>query len=135
MADFLFELLLAILEPILEAILELIASAVMDLASRFLSDALEALESASPVAATLIYTLLGMFAGGCSVMILPHHLVHPSRLPGISILVSPLLTAALMSLIGAFLRNRDKATTRIETFRYGFAFAFGMAVVRFLFAR
>lgn len=135
MADFLLELLLALLEPILEAILELIAGAILDVIGRLLSDAFESLESAPLVAATLIYTLLGMFAGGCSVLIFPHHLVHSSGIPGISLLLSPLLTGAVLALIGAFLRSRDKTTTRIETFRYGFAFAFGMAVVRLLFAR
>ena len=72
MADFLFELLLALLEPILEAILELIAGAIPDLISRLLSGGCEALASGVPVAATLTYTLLGRFAGGCSVMIIPH---------------------------------------------------------------
>ena len=134
MLDFLFELLMVLLEPILEAILELIASAIMDLASRLLADSFDALESASPVVATLIYVVLGMLAGGCSVLIFPHHFVRPSRIPGISLLASPILTGAVLSLIGTFLRNRDKITTRIETFRYGFAFAFGMALVRLLFA-
>ena len=134
MFDFLFELLLMVLEPILEAILELIASAIMDLASRLLADSFDALESAPPVIATVVYTALGMFAGGCSVLVFPHHLVHPSRIPGISLVVSPILTGAALSLIGALLRSREKTTTRIETFRYGFAFAFGMSTVRLLFA-
>ncbi len=39
-----------------------------------------------------------------------------------------------MSLIGSTLRNRDKRVVQIESFGYGFAFAFGMALVRFFFA-
>jgi len=135
MLDLLFEILLALLELILEALLELIGGAVLDLVSRLLSGAFEALESATPAVATLIYTLLGVFAGGCSLLIFPHHLVHRLRVPGISLVVSPMLTGTALSLVGAFLRSRGKATTRIESFRYGFAFAFGMAIVRLLFAR
>lgn len=36
---------------------------------------------------------------------------------------------------GAVLRRRDKRVTRIESFGYGFSFAFGMALVRFFFAK
>jgi len=135
MFDFLLELLVAILEPILEAVLELIAGAILDGASRLLSGAFEALEAASPMAATLVYTLLGMLAGGCSLLIFPHHLVHPAGIPGISLVVSPALAGTALSLVGAILRSRDKTTTRIESFRYGFAFAFGIAAVRLLFVR
>jgi hypothetical protein len=134
MLDILFEILLAILEPFLEGLLELIAGAMLDLLSRLFSGVFEDLEAATPIAATLIYALLGMFAGGCSVLIFPRHLVRPSRIPGVSLLVSPLVAGTALSLVGAFLRSRDKATTRIENFRYAFAFAFGMALVRLLFA-
>jgi len=135
MSDFLFEILLAILEPFLDAILELIAGAILDLLSRILSDAFESLEASPPIMAALAYSVLGMVAGGFSVLLLPHHLVHPSRILGISLLISPVLTGAALSLVGAVVRSRHKNLTRIETFRYGFAFAFGMAVVRLLFAR
>lgn len=135
MSDFLFEILLLILEPFLDAILELIAGAVLDLLSRLLSDAFEILEASPPVVAALAYSVLGMVAGGFSVLVVPHHLVHPSRISGISLLISPVLTGAALSLVGTVMRRRHKNATRIETFRYGFAFAFGMAVVRLLFAR
>jgi len=135
MLEFLFELLLAIMEPLLDALLELIAGAILDVISRLLSGVFDAVEAATPVVGTLIYASLGMFAGGCSILIFPHHLVHPARIPGISLVISPTLTGAALSLVGSFLRSRDRATTRIESFRYGFAFAFGMAVVRLLFAR
>jgi hypothetical protein len=36
-------------------------------------------------------------------------------------------------MVGSTLRKRDKKTIRIESFGYGFAFAFGMAVIRFLY--
>jgi hypothetical protein len=39
-----------------------------------------------------------------------------------------------MSLTGFLLRQRGKTVVQIESFSYGFAFAFGMALVRFLFA-
>ena len=39
-----------------------------------------------------------------------------------------------MSVVGSVLRGRGKRSIPIETFWYGFAFALGMALIRFLFA-
>ena len=38
-----------------------------------------------------------------------------------------------MSWIGSILQGRGKKVVQIESFRYGFAFAFGMALIRFFF--
>ena len=86
----------------------------------------------NPVLAALGYVLLGMATGGVSVFLFPHPLIHPSRIHGISLLVSPVLTGLVMSRIGAALRRYGKHPTQIESFGYGFAFAFGMALVRYL---
>jgi hypothetical protein len=82
------------------------------------------------VLAALGYVMLGMATGGVSVFLFPHPLIHPSRIHGISLLVSPVLTGLVMSRIGAALRRYGKHPTQIESFGYGFAFAFGMALVR-----
>ena len=135
MLDFLFELLLAIAEPILEGLLELFAGVILDFIARLFSGAFEALENAPQVVAAIVYVVLGLLAGECSLLMFPHHLVRPSRIPGVSLVVSPVFAGAALSLVGSFLRTRNKTTARIETFRYGYAFAFGMALIRLLFAR
>jgi hypothetical protein len=40
-----------------------------------------------------------------------------------------------MSMVGSTLRERNKKAMQIENFGYGFAFAFGMAFVRFFLAK
>jgi len=50
-------------------------------------------------------------------------------------LLSPLATGLAMSLIGWLVRRQEKETVRIETFTYGFTFAFGMALVRLYFTQ
>jgi len=85
------------------------------------------------VLATVGYTLLGASAGGLSLFIFPHPLVHPSRLHGINLLVSPIVTGLVMSLIGSILSRQGKKVVQIESFGYGFAFAFGMALIRYFF--
>jgi hypothetical protein len=135
MDEILFALLSGLVELFLEAFLELLAAALLDLASRAIANVFEGLEISSPVFASVGYGLLGVLTGGLSLLIFPHPLVHPSRIHGISLLVSPVIAGMVMSVIGSMLRDRDKKVVRIESFGYGFAFAFGMAVVRFFFAK
>ncbi|MGB2897751.1 MAG: hypothetical protein WBB89_00705 [Candidatus Acidiferrum sp.] len=133
MGELLFELLLAFAELFLEVLLEFAGEALLDLALRVVAEVFESFRVAGPVIASVGYTLLGALAGGFSLVIFPHPLVHPSRLHGINLLVSPAVTGLVMSLIGSTLSRQGKKVTQIESFRYGFAFAFGMALIRYLF--
>lgn len=135
MADFLFELLLILAELFLEIFLEVAATALFDLAVRAIDKVFDTLRSANPVVASIAYTIYGALAGGLSVFVFPHPLVHPSRFHGINLLVSPVVTGFVMSLFGSLLRRQGAKVTGIESFGYGFAFAFGMALIRFLFVR
>jgi hypothetical protein len=133
MAEFLFELLLVFAEVFLEIFLEVAATALFDLALRAIAKVFETMRFANPVIASIGYTLLGALAGGLSVFVYPHPLVHPSRLHGINLFVSPIVTGFVMSLFGSLMRRQGAKVTRIESFGYGFAFAFGMALIRYLF--
>lgn len=135
MADFLFELLLILAELFLEIFLEVAATVLFDLAVRAIDKVFDTLRSANPVVASIAYTIYGALAGGLSVFVFPHPLVHPSRFHGINLLVSPVVTGFVMSLFGSLLRRQGAKVTGIESFGYGFAFAFGMALIRFLFVR
>jgi uncharacterized membrane protein YeaQ/YmgE (transglycosylase-associated protein family) len=135
MGELLLELLLGLAEIFFEAFFELVGAALLDLVSRVLAKMFEDTEISSPILASIGYGLLGALTGGLSVLIFPHPLVHPSRIHGVSLLVSPVVAGAVMSLIGSTLRKRDKEVVQIESFGYGFVFAFGMAAVRFCFVK
>ena len=135
MEELLLELLLSILEPVLEAVFLYLVAGLADLLLRAVGAVFEHSEIQDPVFATCGYALFGVLLGGVSLLFFPHHLVHPSRIHGISLLVSPVITGLMMWATGAVLRRRDKRVTRLESFGYGFAFAFGMALVRFFFAK
>lgn len=130
MIEFLLEMLF---ELVGEFLLELVMAAVLDLVLRAIAKAFET-RFANPVLALASYVVLGALSGGLSLLFFPHPLVHPSRLHGINLLVSPTATGLAMSLIGSMLSRQNKKVTRIESFGYGFAFAFGIALIRFLFA-
>jgi chromate transport protein ChrA len=131
----------AIVEFLLEAFLEVIAAAVLDLVSRALLGLFKGLAEAvkhNRVLTSILYALLGALAGALSLLILPHPLIHheqPIRLHGISLLVSPIIAGFVLSLVGGILRRLGKKVTPVETFGYGFAFALGMALIRFFFAK
>ena len=135
MEEILLGLLWSILEPILEAVLEYLAAGLASLLLRALGSVFEISAIQDPALATCGYALFGVLLGGVSLLFFPHHLVKPSRIHGISLLVSPVITGLMMWATGAVLRRRDKRVTRIESFGYGFSFAFGMALVRVFFAK
>jgi len=132
MDDLLMELLAALLELFGDVFLQLLAEGLVDVASRGLSEVVETERAKDVVVSTLSYAAAGALVGTISLAIFPHPLVHPSRIHGISLLISPVATGLTMSLIGSMLRKSDKKVVPIESFGYGFAFAFGMALIRFI---
>jgi hypothetical protein len=131
----------AIAEFLLEAFLELIAAVILDLASRVLLGLFTSLTEAvkdNRALTGFVYALLGVLAGALSLLVLPHPLIHreqPIRFHGISLLISPIIAGLVLSSVGAVMRRWGKKVTPVETFGYGFAFALGMALVRFFFAK
>ncbi len=135
MEDACFELLWIILSPLLEGIFDYIVAEGLGLIWRALGEIFKTSEIKNPVVAFIGYWLLGTVIGALSLFVFRRPLVHPSRIHGISLLVSPLITGCLMSLTRSFLRKQKKTVIQLESFGYGFAFAFGMALIRFLFTK
>ena len=75
---------------------------------------------------------MGLGLGFLSSLVLPHPLVHPSKLHGISLLISPVITGLIMGMVGQMVRRRGNTPVRIESFAYGFTFAFAFALLRLL---
>ena len=59
----------------------------------------------------------------------------PFGFHGISLLISPIIAVLVLSSVGTVMRTLGKKVTPLEAFGYGFAFALGVAVLRFLFAQ
>jgi hypothetical protein len=122
-----------LLEVLFEAAFEFLAEFIGALIIRAVGAVFDTSEFKNPVLAYIVYLVLGGLVGGLSLLLFPFPLVHSSRLPGLSVIISPVLAGLGMSMVGSTLRKRNKKAMRIESFGYGFAFAFGMAVVRFLY--
>jgi hypothetical protein len=133
MLELLFAFLEMFLEILFEAAFEFAAEFLGALVLRGVAEVFDTSEFKNPLLASVGYVFLGGVAGGLSLLFFPHPLVHPSRVPGLSVVISPVLAGVGMSLVGSTLRKRNKKAMQIESFGYGFAFAFGMALVRFFF--
>ena len=130
MGETLIELLFAFLDLFLNVLLEFAGEVLIDLLSRGAADAFGPHEPPHRVLTFLGCGFWGGLAGGASLLVFPHPLFHPSKIHGVSLIVSPVLTGLIMSGIGVMLRRRGKRVVQIESFPFAFAFAFGMALVR-----
>ena len=129
------DLLMAFLEPLLEGLFEYLLAGICDLLLRAVKAVFKTEELPSAWLAALGYVLLGLVIGGLNLIWFPVRLTRRSRIPGASLIASPLMTGLMMSWTGSFLRRRNERVTRIESFGYGCAFAFGVALIRFLWAK
>ena len=129
------DLIAVIIAAIAEAFLEIAGELLVSLLARAMGKLLTAILELGSVATAAGVVLLGTASGACSVIIFPHPLVHPAKMHGISLIISPILAGFVMSQVGRLLRNRGARTIQIESFALGFTFAFAMAVVRFAFVR
>ena len=124
-----------LLEILLELVLPLIAEIFAELALHKVTRFVQVQPAARVVVTALMYFGVGLVAGFFSLLIFPKAFVRSSTLPGISLLITPVLGGLVMSYI-AWLRVRTwDWTIRLETFAYGFVFAFAMALLRLLLAQ
>jgi hypothetical protein len=138
MEEFLLELIGFILDVFLEVLIQFVFEAGVAAASRaprrfrFAPFLRVVLSPTNPSFKTLKFTLLGLGCGAVSSLVLPHSLVHLSKLHGISLLISPVITGLMMGATGSLVRRRGKTPVQIESFTCGFTFAFAFALVRIL---
>ena len=122
-----------LLEILLEFVLPLFAELLAELALHQLSSIPGAQKVGRVILTAIMYAGVGLAAGILSLFIFPEALARSSTLPGISVVITPLLGGLLMSYI-AWLRVRTwDWTIRIEAFAYGYIFALVMTLLRFYF--
>lgn len=132
MEDLLELILGLLLEVVGEALCELILAESFGLTARLFRRVRVSIRRSNPVIATFTFILLGIGTGFLSALALPHPFVHLSKLHGISLLISPLISGLVLGYIGRVVHRRGQIPVRIESFRYGFIFAFAFSLVRFL---
>lgn len=113
-------------------LLEIVAEIMAELAIRKFSNE-RLTHSVNAVGAVILYLGVGIIIGWLSIIFFPHSFVRGSKLHGISLVITPLLAGLAMSGIGWLRQRQGQQIIRIDTFGYAFVFAFGIALIRFLF--
>jgi hypothetical protein len=80
----------------------------------------------------VIYAALGVVVGWLSLFVFSGpSMQHPmTRLA--NLILSPIAAGLAMALLGAWRKKRGQQTIDLDTFAYGFVFAFALAWVRFI---
>jgi hypothetical protein len=127
------ELLLFVLQLILELFGQFILEVLAEFGLASIKAALERPNRSLPLAALGLF-VLGAGFGGMSLLVQPTRIWSPGPVPGLSLVLGPLGAGAAMQGWGVYRRAHGHATTNLATFAGGAAFAFGMTLVRFLWA-
>ena len=122
-----------ITQVIFEFILQVFGEVLVEIGLRSLVEPFRERADRNSKGVLVGYTLLGFLVGGLSILIFPRSFVRSQTMHGISLLVTPLLAGVAMSGLGWLRERQGKKLLRIDTFSYGFIFAFAMALVRFAF--
>lgn len=122
-----------ILQLILEVLLPFVAEISFDVLLRSLGEPFKVRENRMPFLAGVGYFLIGLIFGGISLLIFPRSFVRSETFHGISLLITPILAGLGMSAIGKLRERQGQSVLRLDSFVYGFVFAFGMALVRFVY--
>ena len=124
MAEFLIELVIEVLfQGGFEALVEGIARAIGASFGRR--------DRHHPVAAAIGLLGLGAAIGGLSVLVWPYRVVDSGPVPGLSLILSPVINGLVADAIGSWRERHDRPRTYMSTFWGGALFAFGMAGIRF----
>jgi len=124
------EIILEILLPaIWEILLQIVMELLFELGFESIRESMRRRRRAHPVVALVGAALFGGVAGLVTSLLWPTRIIQTAAVPGASLLLSPLLTGLVMDQYGRWLKGNG---SYLATFSGGALFAFGMALVRFL---
>jgi hypothetical protein len=112
--------------------LQILLELPVELGFRSMGESTRSRGRAHPVLAGIGVALLGGVAGVLTSVIWPARIFQPGPLPGASLLLSPLISGAVMERYGRWREERGASRSFVATFWGAALFAFSMALVRFI---
>ena len=122
--EFLFELLGEIL-------LQILFEAGAELGLHALGDTFR--RRHNPILSTLGFLLWGALAGGISLLVFPHSMIHQPWIRLFNLFITPLAAGSAMMLLARLRTRRGQMLVGLDRFGYAFSFALAMALVRYSF--
>ena len=115
--EFVFELLLALLQLVGEVLLPKVS------------------ENPIPVLAAAYCLILGALSAEVSLLIVRHSLISHQWLRIANLVITPLIAGSILVALGRWRQRRNQPTRMIHRPVYGYLFAFAFVVTRFVFTR
>lgn len=124
LAQFFFELLGQIL-----------FEALAELGIRSVSNALGIARPRNPILAIIGYILFASIGAGLSLWYHPNHFIKTVEYRTLNLFITPIFVGLIMNYRGKSLLAKEKEIIRLDTFLYGFMFAFTFAAIRLWFGK
>jgi hypothetical protein len=121
-----------VLSFVWEILLQLVGEFFVELGFHSVGDAFRQRSRTHPVLAALGIVILGALGGVVTSVIWPTRLFSHNPVLGLSLLISPALSALVMDRFGRWRESRGHARSYVSTYWGGALFAFAMALVRLL---
>jgi hypothetical protein len=118
---------------VLEIAWQIFFEVITGLGWKSMKDSLRPEHESRPRLAGLGHFLMGLSAGVLSLLAFGTRLLPRPAIPGLSLVVSPIGTGIAMHWIGEWWRERGRDKPALFSFWAGAIFAFGMALVRFVY--
>ncbi len=116
-----------------ELIFQIIIELLLEFGFQSLAETVSSRKERNPYLAFFGYCILGVIIGSISLLILPTLLLVGKTIAVINLIVTPIIAGIVMALMGKWRNRRGKELIRLDSFLYGFAFAFSLALTRFIF--
>ncbi|HEV8134492.1 MAG TPA: hypothetical protein VGP85_07445 [Pyrinomonadaceae bacterium] len=124
-----------LLQIFLEFLVQVVGGVLLDLILHSFSRVPRLSKGLNSLHTAFLFFVVGSAIGGFSILFFPQAFIRSSTLHGISLVITPTIAGLVMSAIGWFRLRQGKLVVHLESFSYGFIFAFGMALVRLLFTK
>jgi hypothetical protein len=115
-----------------ELLLQLSAELLLELGLHSMANVFE--RPRNPALSVIGYLLWGAIAGGLSLLLFPASFVHNHVLKLANLFITPIVLGGCMMLVGKFRARKEMHIIRLDSFAYGFLFAFSMSLVRYMWA-
>ena len=120
------------LELLAELLFEVVAEILFEFGLASIAHSSRPGRRANPFMAAMGLLLVGGFVGLVFSIVVPIRILGPSPMPGVSLVISPLLVGATMRAFGKWRRRHGGDPTVLATFWGGALFAFAIALTRLL---
>jgi hypothetical protein len=134
LAEILLQVLWWLIEFLCELLLQAFGEIIAEQIGRTLVEPFRRRKPIHPWLAAIVYCSFGAIAGAISLWLLPTLFISTHWLRIVNLVLTPVISGLVMARLGTWRRGRDEKTIRLDTFAYGFLFAFSMALVRFSWA-